>query len=128
MLYLKRIPEWFIFLFSTILFVVGYYIGFAEVMIGLFTFLIIMEIVRTIYEYMFNPESRMKVRYIIDSAIFFGIRESFVGWLMLKTNLELGLVIMVVSIMATGAFIFFRRKVIESSPDKIEKCYEKEEK
>ena len=45
-----------------------------------------LEIVRTIYEYIISDNHRVKVRYIIDGAILFGIRELFVGWVMLKTN------------------------------------------
>jgi len=107
-------------IFTIILFGLGLNFGIAETMISAMSFLIMMEIVRTIYEYIVNPEHRVKMRYIIDSAILFGIRELFVGWIMLKTNLILGLIIAVISIFFTWILIKFRKSVIESSPDVLE--------
>jgi uncharacterized membrane protein (DUF373 family) len=109
-----------IFIITALLFGLSYYVGVSVVIIQTLSFLILMEIVRTIYEYVINPEHRVKVRYIIDGGILFGMRELFVGWVMLKTNLMLSLIIMSVSLIVIGALIFYRYKVIMSSPDQLE--------
>ena len=62
------------------------------------SFLILLEVVRTIYEYLVNSNHRIKLRYIIDGSILFGIRELFVGWITIKTDLILGLILVFVSI------------------------------
>jgi len=122
---MKELPEWMIFLFTAILFIIGFFVpgGHANVLIYSFTFLIIMEVVRTIYEYIFKPHSRMKIRYIVDGAIFFGFRELFVGWLMLKTDLAVGTAIMALSLVGLCVVVFLRTKVIKDSPDNLDKYY-----
>jgi uncharacterized membrane protein (DUF373 family) len=89
-------------------------------MIKAMSFLIMLEITRTIYEYIVNPSHRIKLRFIIDGAILFGIRELFVGWIMLKTDLMLGGIITGVSLFIIGVLIWYRKRVVESSPDNIE--------
>jgi len=49
------------------------------------------------------------------------MRELFVGWVMLKTDLILGLIIMMVSLFTMGILIYYRFKVVKSSSDNIEK-------
>jgi uncharacterized membrane protein (DUF373 family) len=110
-----------VLLFTAILFGVGLKFGIAVTMISAMSFLIMMEIVRTIYEYIVTPEHRMKLRYIIDGAILFGIRELFVGWIMLKTDLNLGGIISGVSLTIIGILIWYRKQVMEISPDNLEK-------
>jgi uncharacterized membrane protein (DUF373 family) len=105
---------------SSILFYIGMLFGISVVMIKAMSFLIILEITRTIYEYIVNPNHRIKLRFIIDGAILFGIRELFVGWIMLKTDLMLGGIITGVSLFIIGILIWYRKRVVESSPDNIE--------
>lgn len=120
-------------LITLLLFCVSYFIGLPEIIILSLSFLILLEIVRTIHDYIVNETHRIKIRYVIDSAILFGVRELFVGWVMLKStgnfsmnsfNMPyslLGLSIMVISLLSIGTLIFFRVKVIQSSPDVLEK-------
>ena len=124
----RDLPEWGIFFITMFLFTAGFFIpgGHANVLIYSFTFLIMMEVVRTIYEYIFHPHSRMKIRYIVDASIFFGFRELFVGWLMLKTELELGIIIMLISLITLCIVIFLRTKVIKDSPENLDTYYKKE--
>ena len=98
-----------ILVITGVLFSLSYFFGIAAIIINVMSFLILMEAVRTVWEYVTNPEHRIKVRYIIDSAILFGVREIFVGWVMLKTNLELGLLIMFVSFIGVGVLLKYRR-------------------
>ena len=111
-----------IFLLTLGLFGLSYFVGIATVIIQTLSFLILMEIVRTIYDYLTKPEHRVKIRYIVDGGILFGMRELFVGWVMLKSSTLsgivlfgfaiptalLGLIIMIISLLTIGALIFFR--------------------
>jgi len=110
-------------------------VGIASVIIYSLSFLILLEIIRTIVDYIIKSEHRVKIRYIIDGGLLFGMRELFVGWVMLKVpgtsgiilgtfivpSALLGLVIMTISLISIGILINFRYKVIMSSPDKLEK-------
>ena len=123
-----------IFFITLGLFSLSYFFSISTIIIQVLSFLILMEIVRTIYDYITHPEHRVKMRYIIDGGILFGMRELFVGWIMLKSttsvtlfgilipNALVGFVIMAISILVVGVLIFYRFKVMQSSPDYLEKC------
>ena len=125
-------PKITVIFITTLLYSLSYFIPIGEIIISSFNFLILMEVVRTTYEYMVNPSHRVKMRFVIDSAILFGIRELFVGWVMLKStevmmilglgipSALIGLAIMIISMITIGALIFYRYKVIMSSPDQLE--------
>jgi uncharacterized membrane protein (DUF373 family) len=114
-------PKILIIILTIILFGVSYFTGMANVIIYTLNFLILVEIVRTIVDYINNPEHRIKIRYIIDSGILFSIRELFVGMVMMKTPaLALSLIIIITSMLVLGGLIFYRHKVIKSSPDQLE--------
>lgn len=114
--------KFIILLITIIIFSFSYFEDISTIIIHTMSFLILLEVVRTIYEYLVNHNHRIKLRYIIDGAILFGIRELFVGWITIKTDLILGLILVVVSIILIGILIYFRKKVIENSPDYIERC------
>ena len=42
---------------------------------------------------------------------------------MMKTSMYIALIIIAVSVIVVGILIYFRHKVINSSPDCLEKCY-----
>lgn len=109
----------FVLLFMTsVLFYYG--VAFSTInMVILHTleFLILFEIVRAIAEFILNKENRIKMRYIIDSAILFSIRELYVGLVELHTNLQMGAALTGISLVALGALIFFRTKLVKYSPD-----------
>lgn len=111
-----------IFIITLIIFSVSYWFDISTIIINVMSFLILLEVIRTIYEYVVNPHHRIKLRYIIDGAILFGIRELFVGWIMLKQDFIIGSIIVFVSIFLIGILIYFRKLIIENSPDYIERC------
>ena len=113
--------KFIILIFTVILFIIGLYIGMSEILIYALNFLLLMEIVRTIVEYVIDDSHRIKMRYIIDSAIVFGIREIFVAWLMLKSDLLIGGSLMLISFIGTYLLLRFRKRIIETSPDILEK-------
>lgn len=111
-----------ILLISLLLFSSFIYFGIANVIIYALSFLILVEIIRTIYDFVFKDNNRIKLRYIIDGGILFGMRELFVGWVMLKTDLFTALAIMITSIITIGILLYYRIKVIKYSPDNLESC------
>jgi len=130
-----RSSKLLILIITSIIFSLSYFVGIASVIIYSLSFLILLEIIRTIVDYIIKSEHRVKIRYIIDGGLLFGMRELFVGWVMLKVpgtsgiilgtfivpSALLGLVIMTISLISIGILINFRYKVIMSSPDKLEK-------
>lgn len=111
-----------ILVITGIIFSTSYWFDISTIIINAMSFLILLEVIRTIYEYIVNENHRIKLRYIIDGAILFGIRELFVGWIMLKQDMILGSIIVFISIVAIGVLIYFRKLIIENSPDYIERC------
>ena len=111
-----------IFIITLIIFSASYWFDISTIIINVMSFLILLEVIRTIYEYVVNPNHRLKLRYIIDGAILFGIRELFVGWIMLKQDFIIGSIIVFISIILIGILIYFRKLIIENSPDYIERC------
>jgi len=112
-----------VFLITLIIFSSSYFFSISTIIIHTLSFLILLEVVRTIYDYTVKPINRVKVRYIIDGGILFSIRELFVGMVMMKTVMNIALIIIAVSLIVMGVLIYFRHKVIKSSPDSLEKCY-----
>lgn len=131
---IKDNPKALILILTIALFSLSYFVSIATIIIQTLNFLILMEIIRTIIDYIQRPEHRVKLRYIIDGAILFGIRELFVGWIMLKSTTHvllfginlpsavIGIIIMIISLITIGILIFYRVKAMQSSPDYLEKC------
>lgn len=111
----------FIILITSMLFLFSIKYDITDIIISALSFLILMEAVRAIIEYMTNKEHRIHIRYIFDGAILFGIRELFVGWLMIKTDTVLGIIIMVSSLITIGVVLLFRYISMKQSPKAIEK-------
>lgn len=105
---------------TLIIYSLSFYYDISTIIINTMSFLILLEVVRTIHEYIFNDSHRIKLRYIIDSAILFGIRELFVGWVMIKQELIIALLIMLSSMITIGILIYFRKIVIVNSPECLE--------
>lgn len=109
-----------LFLFTLLIYSLSYFYDISIIIINTMSFLILLEVVRTIHEYITNESHRIKLRYIIDGAILFGIRELFVGWIMIKQEFLLALLIMSASIITIGILIYFRKIVIINSPECLE--------
>jgi len=97
-----------ILVMTVILFAMSYYINISTIIISTLSFLILMEAVRTVYDYVVLEEHKINVEYIIDGGVLFTIRELFVGLLMLKTTLILGLIITFVSVLVMGSLIYYK--------------------
>ncbi len=100
----------------------SYWIQIEIIIIGLLSFLILLEIIRTIWEYIVADDHRIKMRYLIDSGLVFGLRELYVAWVMLKTDMYEGMLISLFSAFLIWLLIRFRKSIIESSPDTLEGC------
>ncbi|MBT3882778.1 MAG: hypothetical protein HOF69_05920 [Campylobacteraceae bacterium] len=101
-----------IFFITAILFSLSYIINIANIIIYTLSFLILMEVIRTIYEYIFNEEHKINLKYVMDGGVLFGIRELFVGWVMIKTDPVTAILIMTISLITIGALIFYRYKIV----------------
>lgn len=112
--------KFIIFIISGLIGIISFYFGVSIVMLSMLNFLIFLEITRTIYEYIVEDGHRIKMRFLIDGAILFGIRELFVGWVLIKNNLDLGLILMGISLLTVGILILYRIAIIKSSPDFLE--------
>lgn len=107
-----------LFLLTSVLFYYGIvYSTINNTILHTLEFLILFEIIRAIAEFILNKENRIKMRYIIDSAILFSIRELYVGLVELHTNLQIGAALTGISLVSLGALIFFRTKLVKYSPD-----------
>jgi len=128
---MSLIPIWnsskFLILFITsIIFGLGLYFGI-DVLLKVLSFLILLELVRTIYEFIVKEDHRIKIRYVIDGAIVFVVHELFVGLLLLKKDLLTGGGIVGITILCLSALISYRKEVILTSPDKLEKEFNEED-
>jgi len=106
--FLKQNKTTITIILGLMIFSLSYWIDLAVLMIKLLSLLIIFEIMRTIIEYITLDEHRIKIRYVIEGAIIFGIREFFVGWVMIKKDLFLGSAIMILS--AFGIWFFMKQR------------------
>lgn len=118
---MKKNPTLFtvILLLTTgVLFAYGQYTNdMTHVILHTLEFLILFEIVRALTEFILSNNNRIKLRYIVDSAFLFAVRELYVGLVEIHTNIVLGLVITGVSLVGMGALVFLRTKLVKYSPD-----------
>lgn len=95
---------------TLILYSIGLYTqNLSAVILDTLLFLILLEFVRTIRDYAFTKKHIIRVDYILDAGVLFGLRELFTGWLMLKTDLIVGVFIMLLSVVTTGILLFYRK-------------------
>ena len=77
-----------IFIFASVLFLIGMFIdtknGVNTVILLLLEFTVIFELARTFNHYL--KDGQIKVRYGIDAAIFFAIKELYIGFSELKLH------------------------------------------
>lgn len=100
------------------LFTVGMmFSSMTQIILHTLEFMILFEIVRALAEFVFDNSNRMKMRYIVDSAILFAVRELYVGLIEIHKDLILGVIIVTVSLLSLGALIFYRTKLVKYSPD-----------
>ncbi len=85
------------------------------------SFLVLLEAVRTIFDFILNDKHNIKLRYVIDGAILFGIRELFVGWVMMKNDFNHGLMLSSASFFLILGLIIVRIILMKNSPDFLEK-------
>ena len=88
---------------------------FAGLAVALLEFIIILELVRMLIEFLFSDENRIKLRLMIDSTIVFFIRD-----IMLIVNDKFDLV-KIISILGIIAVLFvFRIVAMKFSPSHME--------
>jgi len=109
-----------VLIITSILMSLSYFYSTSQIIIMSLNFLILMEVVKTILEYLQHDQHRVKLRYVIDGAILFGIRELFVAWVMMKTNFEKSIHIISLSVVIISILVILRIILIKYSPDILE--------
>ena len=90
--------------------------SFADLVVALLEFIIILELVRILIEFLFSDENRVKLRLMLDSTIIFFIRD-----IMLIANDKFDM-IKITSILGIIAILFVLRVLsMKYSPSKMEK-------
>jgi uncharacterized membrane protein (DUF373 family) len=90
--------------------------SFSHLVVALLEFIIILELVRMLIEFLFGDENRLKMRLMLDSTIIFFIRD-----IMLIANDKFDM-IKITSIMGIIAILFILRVLsMKYSPAKMEK-------
>ena len=121
---LEKVPFFIQFFITLILF---FYVkdlnsihSFSTLTVALLEFIIILELIRMLIEFLFSEENRIKLRLMIDSTIIFFIRD-----IMLIVNDKFDL-IKIISVLGIIAVLFvFRIVTMKYSPSRIEKEDEK---
>lgn len=95
--------------------------SFSKLAVTLLEFIIILELVRMLIEFMFSDENRIRIRLMIDSTIVFFIRD-----LMLIVNDSFDSKKIFTILVVIAILIFFRIVAIKFSPSQLENTYNKE--
>lgn len=121
---LKKAPFYIKFIITIALFV---YVkdfssinSFSKLVIALLEFIIILELVRMLMEFLFGDENRLKLRLMIDSTIIFFIRDIM---LIVNDKFDLFKIIAVLGIIAV--LLVFRIVTMKFSPSYFEHEYKK---
>lgn len=94
--------------------------SFSDLVVALLEFIIILEIVRMLIEFIFSNDNRLNLRLMIDSTIIFFIRD-----LMLIANEHFDTQKMYVLVSIIAALFVFRVMAMKYSPEKLEPYVEK---
>mgnify|MGYP003387455819 CR=1 FL=1 len=92
--------------------------GFSKLAVALLEFIIILELVRMLTEFLFSDENRIKLRFMIDSTIVFFIRD-----ILLIVNDKFDYM-KILSILGIISILFvFRIVTMKFSPSNMEKHF-----
>ncbi len=92
--------------------------NFSKLAVALLEFIIILELIRMLIEFMFSDENRIRMRLMIDSTIIFFIRD-----IMLIVNDTFNSKKIFVILGVIAVLIFFRVILIKYSPSNFESTY-----
>ncbi len=94
--------------------------SFASLAVALLEFIIILELVRMLMEFLFSDENQIKLRLLIDSTIAFFIRD-----IMLIVNDKFDLIKIVSILGIIGILFMFRIVAMKFSPSYMESSSKK---
>jgi len=97
--------------------------SFSKLAVALLEFIIILELIRMLIEFMFSNENRIRMRLMIDSTIVFFIRD-----IMLIVNDSFNSKKIFVILGVIAILIFFRVVLIKYSPSNFESVYKNSKK
>lgn len=93
---------------------------FSQLAVALLEFIIVLELVRMLLEFIFSDENRIRMRIMIDSTIVFFIRDIM---LIVNDKFDTEKIFTILGIIAI--LILFRIIVMKYSPSKLELFYNK---
>lgn len=96
--------------------------SFGKLAVALLEFIIILELVRMLIEFMFSEENRIRMRLMIDSTIVFFIRDIM---LIVNDTFDSKKIFIILGVIAI--LMFFRVVLIKYSPSNFESIYKKSE-
>ena len=119
---LEKAPIYIKFLVALVLYVVVEDFttinSFSKLVIALLEFIIILEIVRMLIEFLFSDDNRIKIRLMIDSTIVFFIRD-----IMLIANEKFDVTKMITILGIIATLFIFRYVSMRFSPSNMETKY-----
>ncbi|MDX1295050.1 MAG: phosphate-starvation-inducible PsiE family protein [Sulfurimonadaceae bacterium] len=119
---LEKAPIFIKFFITLALFVavkdLGSIDSFAKLAVALLEFIIILELVRMVIEFLFSDDNRIKLRLMIDSTIVFFIRD-----IMLIVNDKFDVTKIVSILGIIGVLFIFRIMAMKYSPSYMEEEY-----
>lgn len=118
----EKAPIFIKFLVALVLFILvkdfGAINSFSKLVIALLEFIIILEIVRMLIEFLLSDDNRIKIRLMIDSTIVFFIRD-----IMLLANEKFDVTKMIAILGIIAILFVFRYVSMRFSPSNMEKKY-----
>ncbi len=117
---LKKAPVFIKFFITLILFILVKDLGsintFSKLAVALLEFIIILELVRMLVEFLFSDENRIKLRLMIDSTIVFFIRDIL---LIVNDKFDFQKIAAILGIILV--LFIFRYITMKFSPEKVER-------
>ncbi len=122
----KNLPPLIKFIITLILFITvkdfNTINSFSKLAVALLEFIIILELIRMLIEFLLSDENRIRMRLMIDSTIVFFIRDIM---LIVNDTFDSKKVFTILGVI--GVLFLFRVLTIRFSPSILEKDYNKEE-
>lgn len=120
----KNLPPFIKFLITLILFIsvkdFNTVTTFSKLAVSILEFIIILELVRMLIEFLLSDENRIRMRLMIDSTIVFFIRDIM---LIVSDTFDSKKIFTILGVIAI--LFVFRVLTIKFSPSKLEKEYNK---
>lgn len=106
----------------------SYFYDMNTVIIAALYTVVFIEIYRILWEYTTRDDNRMKMRYAVDGAFVFLLKEQYIAWILLKEDYDTALKLIAVYTSVMIIFVIIRIVLGFFSPSHIEKQKDNNEK